>query len=102
MRFETERIEPIFTGHVFSVERRRYRGEQGPFDREIVCHPGAVAVVPLDDDGRVGLIEQFRSSVNDSLLEIPAGTRDVPGEDPMTTAHRELREEMGLVTQHLE
>jgi ADP-ribose pyrophosphatase len=64
--------------------------------RDIVHHPGAVSVVPLLDDGRVVLVRQFRAPVNGDILEIPAGKRDVEGEEPSVTAVRELEEEVGL------
>lgn len=65
--------------------------------RDIVRHPGAVSVVPLDGDDVV-LVRQYRAAVEDDLLEIPAGKRDVPGEAPERTALRELAEEVGLTT----
>ena len=65
--------------------------------RDIVRHPGAVSVVPLDGDDFV-LVRQYRAAVEDDLLEIPAGKRDVAGEPPETTALRELAEEVGLTT----
>jgi 8-oxo-dGTP pyrophosphatase MutT (NUDIX family) len=66
-----------------------------PFEREIVRHPGAVAVVPVTDDGAVLLVRQYRPAVDRWLYEIPAGTCDVEGEGLETTAHRELIEEIG-------
>jgi len=65
------------------------------FEREIVRHPGAVAVVPVTDDGAVLLVRQYRPAVNQWLYEIPAGTCDVAGEPQETTAQRELAEEIG-------
>lgn len=61
--------------------------------REIVDHPGAVAIVPLTADGNVLLIRQYRSAVRRTLLEIPAGTRE-PNEPAAETARRELIEEI--------
>ncbi|HVE94265.1 MAG TPA: NUDIX hydrolase, partial [Acidimicrobiales bacterium] len=58
-------------------------------------HPGAVSVVPLDSDGTVLLVRQYRAALDCGLLEIPAGKRDVAGEPPELTAHRELAEEVG-------
>lgn len=69
-------------------------GEQ--FTREVVRHPGAVAVVPLHEDATFTVIRQFRAAVGRYIWEIPAGTRDVAGEDPAATARRELAEEVGL------
>jgi ADP-ribose pyrophosphatase len=60
------------------------------FERDIVRHPGAVAVVPLDDRGHVTLVRQFRAALDQLVIEIPAGKRDVAGEPP------ELVEEVGL------
>jgi 8-oxo-dGTP pyrophosphatase MutT (NUDIX family) len=64
--------------------------------RDVVVHPGAVAVVALDGDDRVLLIEQYRHPVGARLLELPAGLLDVAGEEPLRTAQRELAEEAGL------
>ena len=64
-------------------------------EREVVIHPGAVAVLALDDAGQVLLIRQYRHPVSRLLWEIPAGLRDVSGEPPWATARRELLEETG-------
>lgn len=80
----------------FSVIRRAYTSAEGVrHEREIVQHPGAVAVIPQLDDRRICLIENFRVAVGQTLLEIPTGTREL-GEDPAETARRELREETGF------
>jgi 8-oxo-dGDP phosphatase len=63
--------------------------------REVVEHPGAVAVVALDEQERVLLIRQYRHPVGRLLWEIPAGLRDMAGEPPLVTAQRELLEETG-------
>lgn len=63
--------------------------------RDIVEHRGAVAMVPIDAEGRVILVRQYRHAAGKWLLEIPAGTLD-PGEDPLEAAQRELREEIGF------
>ena len=64
-------------------------------ERDVVIHPGAVAVLALDDDQQVLLIRQYRHPVRRLLWEIPAGLRDVAGEQPWATARRELLEETG-------
>ena len=64
--------------------------------REVVRHPGAVAVVALDDEGRVVLLRQYRHPVGRYLWELPAGLRDEDGEPPLATAKRELAEEVEL------
>lgn len=71
-------------------------GEDRVAAREIVEHFGAVAVVAVDDRGRVALVEQWRQAAGRRLLELPAGLLDVAGEDPLTAAARELAEEAGL------
>ncbi|MBS1846758.1 MAG: NUDIX hydrolase [Actinobacteria bacterium] len=65
-------------------------------EREIVEHPGAVSVVAVDDTGAVVLERQYRVALDTHILEIPAGKRDIAGEDPADTARRELLEETGL------
>ena len=64
--------------------------------REVVHHPGASAVVAIDEDNRIIMEKQFRYALNDYLLEIPAGKLDA-GEDPLVCAKRELEEETGIV-----
>ena len=65
-------------------------------EREIIEHPGAAAIVPLDSEGKVHLVSQYRDAVGQELLEIPAGKLK-PDEDPAFCAGRELEEELGLV-----
>jgi ADP-ribose pyrophosphatase len=67
----------------------------GEHEREIVEHPGAVAIVAVDREGYVTLVRQLREPARKLLLELPAGTAE-PGEEPLETAKRELREECGL------
>jgi ADP-ribose pyrophosphatase len=64
------------------------------FGRTVVHHPGAVVVVPIDGDDVV-MVRQFRAAIDGDMLEVPAGKRDVHGEPPEETAHRELEEEIG-------
>lgn len=71
----------------------------GCADREIIEHFGAVAVVALDEDNRLIMVEQYRHSVQQRLLELPAGLLDVAGEDELVAAQRELGEEAGLAAQ---
>ncbi|MCL4474415.1 MAG: NUDIX hydrolase [Actinobacteria bacterium] len=63
--------------------------------REVMEHPGAAVIVPVDSDGAVRLVRQYRDAVGKELLELPAGKLK-PGEDPAECARRELREELGL------
>lgn len=102
VEFELDAVEPIFQGHVFGVERHRLRADGEPFSREVVTHPGAVAVVALTEEGHVLLLRQFRAPTRGRILEIPAGTLDVDGEGAVLAARRELIEETGFDPQHLE
>jgi len=87
----------IYEGFVISVFNNVFEGPGGVrMHRDVVRHPGAVTVVPVHDDGTVVLVRQYRSALEDWLIEAPAGKRDVDGEAPELTAHRELREEVGL------
>lgn len=93
----------LYKGSLISVATATFVGPDGDeFDRDVVHHPGAVSVVPLLDDGRVLLVRQYRAAIDADLLEIPAGKRDVAGEPPETTAHRELAEEVGMQAGRLE
>ncbi|MHB1510512.1 MAG: NUDIX domain-containing protein [Acidimicrobiales bacterium] len=81
----------------FKVVTATFVGPDGfTFEREVVRHPGAVCVVPLEADRRsVLMIRQYRGAVDAGLLELPAGKRDVQDEDPALCASRELVEEIG-------
>ena len=80
----------------FRVVRELYVGAGGDTrSREIIRHPGAVVIVPLLDDGRVCLIRNYRVSVQQTLIELPAGTLEPP-EPPLACAVRELIEETGF------
>jgi 8-oxo-dGTP pyrophosphatase MutT (NUDIX family) len=81
---------------VISVAEGTFVSPSGTeFQRDLVHHPGAVSVVPVDGDEAV-LVRQYRAAVDLEVLEIPAGKRDVAGEAPEATAQRELAEEVGL------
>jgi ADP-ribose pyrophosphatase len=92
--------EHVFDGRVISLRRDTVAMPGGGDSvREVVTHPGAVAVVALDDDDRVVLIRQFRHPVRAHLWELPAGLRDADGEPPLQTAQRELAEEALLAAE---
>ena len=90
IRSTTEFVGRLISLRVDEVERPDGRRAT----REIVGHPGAVAILAWDG-ARVAMVRQWRHAAGDVLLEIPAGTME-PGEDPETTARRELGEEMGV------
>ena len=86
----------VFDGkilHVFVDDINLPNGERG--FREYIKHIGAVAVLPLTDDGKVICVRQYRYAVGQVTTEIPAGKLDRPDEDPIKAALRELREETG-------
>lgn len=98
--------EVVHQGYVWRVVVGRFAApDGGEFTRDVVRSPGAVGVVPvrLDADGRamVTLVRQYRAPLDDHVLEIPAGMRDVEGEPAEETARRELLEEVGLVAGRL-
>ncbi len=88
--------EVLHVGHVITLARATFEGPAGEvMERDVVHHPGAVAVVALDGD-EVVLVRQYRPVLEREMLELPAGKLDVPGEDRPTAARRELVEEAGL------
>ena len=89
-------------GRVISLSVAEIRAPDGSIhEREIVRHPGAAVVVPVDGD-EVIMVRQYRPAVNRELLEIPAGKLDCKDEPPEMTAHRELEEEIGKRAGNLE
>jgi ADP-ribose pyrophosphatase len=87
--------EILFQGQRFHVERIVQKTPDGSGHvREVVRHPGAVVILPLLDDGRICFVRNFRVAVQQTLIELPAGTLE-PGEDPAASALRELAEETG-------
>ena len=95
LRETTTRSECVFEGHLINLRVDEVKLPDGrESTREIVEHPGAVAAVPLTDDGEVLFVRQWRHPAGEALLEIPAGTRE-EGEEPVETLRRELVEEIG-------
>ena len=89
--------ETVYEGHVITLRRDTVAMPGGGSSvREVVHHPGAVAVVAIDDDDRVVMLRQYRHPVGARLRELPAGLRDADGEPPLATARRELAEEAQL------
>jgi ADP-ribose pyrophosphatase len=96
----TER-KTVFSGMIWDVvsETFDFAGQQ--LTREFVSHPGAVAVVAVNDRDEILMIKQYRHPVRQFLWEIPAGLLDVPGENLVTAALRELNEETGYHSNQL-
>lgn len=97
MAFRIVGQSTVATGGFLQLADLRVEGPDGAVhERFVVRHPGAVVVVPVTDDGAHALlVRQYRAAVDAELLEVPAGKRDVAGEPPEATAHRELAEEIG-------
>jgi ADP-ribose pyrophosphatase len=95
--YEVLSSERVYDGRVIAMRRDEVSmpGETSSV-REVVEHPGAVAVVALDEQERVVLVRQYRHPVRRPLDELPAGILDVDGEPAGSTAKRELAEEAGL------
>lgn len=88
----------IYAGRIVALKVDTVRMSDGAFaDREVVVHPGAVAVVALDGDGNAVVVSQYRHPVGLRLTELPAGLLDVEGEPALLAAQRELAEETALV-----
>jgi 8-oxo-dGTP pyrophosphatase MutT (NUDIX family) len=95
--FETISSEILYSGKIFALRRDQVRMPGGKVvAREVVEHFGAVAIVAMDDDGRIPMVYQYRHPLGRRLWELPAGLLDAHGEAPHLTAARELREEVGL------
>lgn len=88
--------DTMWQGRIFDVNRLNVELPDGRMaQRDVVRHPGAVAIVALTDDGRICLVRQYRTALGRVTVEIPAGKLD-PGEDPLECANRELLEETGM------
>ena len=94
---QTVSSEHVFDGLILHIDHLTNRLPNGKLaKREVARHIGAAAVLPVDGDGNVYLVRQFRAPVGRVLMEIPAGKLDFRGEDRLAAAKRELREETGL------
>jgi len=102
MPFELLRSETLLKGRAFAIRRDWMKtpdGRETKFD--IIEHGGSVVIVPLDSDGRLLFVRQYRHATGRDLLELPAGTLN-EGEDPDVCAAREIREETGFAAGRLE
>ncbi len=91
----------LYTGRVLAVRADEVQMPGGRVaTREVLEHPGAVAVAAVDGQRRLVLIHQYRHAVGRRLFELPAGLLDEAGEEPLVTARRELVEEAGLAAEH--
>ncbi len=88
-------VEEIYNGKIIRVTKEQIELENGKQSiREVVYHSGGVCVLPVDNDGNIYLVKQFRYPFKTVLFEIPAGKREA-GEEPLACGIRELKEEIG-------
>lgn len=93
--------QKLHKGHIITLAQDQIQYEDGQEKTyDIVLHPGAVAMIPVDHDGKIILVKQWRRAADQILLELPAGTLEIE-EDPLECAKRELREEIGLETRDI-
>ncbi|MFJ6207550.1 NUDIX domain-containing protein [Lysinibacillus sp. NPDC092081] len=98
---KTTKTTPIYDGKIVKLQVDDVTLPNGNVaKREIIKHPGAVAVIAVTDEGKLVLVEQYRKALERSIIEIPAGKLE-PGEEPIVTARRELEEETGYGAQSL-
>ena len=92
----------VFAGRLFDLQVDELEFPNGVVaQRETIRHPGAVAMLPIDADGRILMVTQYRHAAGRRLLELPAGTLE-PGEEPADAVARELQEEVGFKPGHME
>ena len=96
VEFEVTDSDLVYEGRVWDVRSDTVAYGDGEIVRQYVDHPGASAIVAIDDEGRVLLIQQYRHPIRHRDWEIPAGLLDIAGESPLETAQRELTEEADL------
>jgi ADP-ribose pyrophosphatase len=102
MAFELLSSEITYAGKAFTVRRDQIRLPDGASARlDIVEHVGAVTILPLDAEGQVWFVRQYRHAAGVELLELPAGTLEA-GEEPEACAYREIREETGMAAGRLQ
>lgn len=100
---KTLKTEDIYKGNIIKVQNLTVSLTNGKeATRDIVLHPGASVVVPINEKGELYMVKQFRKPLDITTLELPAGKLDSVGEDPRLCAERELMEETGLRAESLE
>jgi len=101
MKIQTLTSEKMYTGRAFDVRRDLVKLPNGNTTRlDIVDHTGAVTILPVDDQGYIWFVRQYRHPAGGEILELPAGTLE-DGEDPLVCAQREIQEEIGMGSRNL-
>lgn len=104
----SDRVKKIGQKEIYKGKRVHLVTEQLLFpdgtqsEWELIIHPGASAIIPIDDEGKIIMVRQYRNAADTYTLEIPAGTLDSPNEDPLNCAKRELEEETGYRSDNVE
>ena len=93
--FRVVGTKKLLQSRVFGVEQRTVEHDGTTFERDVVSHLGAVAILAINERDEIGMIRQYRTPFDRFCWEVPAGTLDVPGEDALSAAKRELLEELG-------
>lgn len=102
MAYKILQSETIVKARPFNVRRDRIELPDGKSATLILIdHPGAVTLLPVDDQGRVWFVRQYRQAIQNELLELPAGTLE-KGEEPEACARREIREETGMAAGNIQ
>ena len=102
MTFQTITQETVYHGRAFNVRRDEVRlPDQHIMHVDVIEHPGAVTIVPVDGEGNILFVRQYRHAAATELLELPAGTLN-PDEQPETCARREIREETGFAAEKMD
>ncbi len=101
MKFELLHAETVYQGRAFEVRRDHLRTPDGRTVKyDIIEHTGSVIIIPVDAEGQMHFVRQYRHAAQIDLLELPAGTLE-PGEPPAEAAAREIREEIGMEAENL-
>jgi ADP-ribose pyrophosphatase len=101
MKFQLVKSENTYRGRAFSVRRDHLLTPAGTtVQYDIIEHIGSVSLVPVDEDGQIYFVRQYRHAAQLDLLELPAGTLE-PGEPPEEAAAREIREEIGMAAKSI-
>ncbi|HKM28243.1 MAG TPA: NUDIX hydrolase [Anaerovoracaceae bacterium] len=103
MTFEEKTIssEMIYEGHILNLRKDKVTVINGTSVREVIEHNGGAVLAAVTEDGKMIMVEQFRKPLERVVLEVPAGKID-PGEEPLETAKRELKEETGYTADNVE